>query len=141
MTGAVVDPHELANVAGPRGVNFIWKSGQNLPLDLMVMAPSCVPATALADAGGVLSVDDIRQLRSAGIAGGLAEVMNYPAVTHGDGEMLAKIAAMNGLPIDGHCPGVTGKALNAYVAAGVGSDHECVTVAEAKENCRAGCIC
>ena len=85
-----------------------------------------------------IGVDDLNELKEHGVIHGLAEVMNYPAVTGGDKEMLAKIAAMRGRPVDGHCPAVTGRLLNAYVAAGVGSDHEATTVEEAKEKLARG---
>jgi adenine deaminase len=138
VTTAVVDPHEIANVAGAKGVRFMAESGRGLPLDLIVMAPSCVPATSLAGGGGVLDAADIESLRRDGTAHGLAEVMNYPAVLAGHDQMLEKLSAMSGRPIDGHCPGVSGNALNAYVAAGIGSDHESVTVNEAREKLSRG---
>ncbi len=138
VTTAVVDPHEIANVAGAEGVRFMAESGRNLPLELIVMAPSCVPATSLATSGGTLSASDIQSLRNDGMAHGLGEVMNYPAVLAGHDQMLAKLTAMTGRPIDGHCPGITGKALGAYVAAGIGSDHESVTADEAREKLSRG---
>jgi adenine deaminase len=138
VTTAIIDPHEIANVAGANGVRFMAESGRGLPLELVVMAPSCVPATALASGGGIVDVADLQQMRSQNIAHGLAEVMNYPGAAAGDRQMLAKLAAMAGCPIDGHCPGVTGQTLNAYVAAGIGSDHESVTVEEAREKLSRG---
>jgi len=138
VTTVVTDPHEIANVAGAEGVRFMAANAKGLPLNLIIMAPSCVPATDMASGGGVIAVDDLMKLREQGIAHGLAEVMNYPAVSGGDAAMLAKIATMSGRPVDGHCPSVTGKSLNAYVAAGVGSDHESTTVQEAKEKLSRG---
>lgn len=138
VTTAVVDPHEIANVAGPDGVRFISSASAGLPLDLQVMAPSCVPSTSMSTAGGTIDAKDIASLRKEGIARGLAEVMNYPATIGGDAVMLEKLAAMSGRPLDGHCPGVTGKDLNAYAAAGVGSDHESVTIEEAREKLARG---
>jgi adenine deaminase len=138
VTTAVIDPHEIANVAGAEGVRFMAKNAKGLPLNLVVMAPSCVPATSMASSGGVIDADDLNELKEQSIVHGLAEVMNYPAVTGGDGAMLAKIAAMRGRPVDGHCPAVSGRLLNAYVAAGVGSDHEATTVEEAKEKLARG---
>ncbi len=138
ITTAITDPHEIANVAGADGVRFMARSASGLPLHVIVMAPSCVPATDMASSGGIIGVDDISALRGQGIVHGLAEVMNYPAVTRGDDLMLAKIAAMSGRPVDGHCPGVSGPALNAYIAAGVGSDHESVTPEEAMEKLARG---
>jgi adenine deaminase len=138
VTTAVADPHEIANVAGADGVRFMATNAKGLPLNLVVMAPSCVPATPMASSAGVIGVDDLNELRKHGITHGLAEVMNYPAVTGGDEVMLAKIAAMKGRPVDGHCPAVSGRSLNAYVAAGVGSDHEATTADEAKEKLARG---
>jgi adenine deaminase len=138
VTTAVIDPHEIANVAGAEGVRFMAQSTKNVPLNFVVMAPSCVPATSMASTGDSISVDDLHALRRQGDVHGLAEVMNYPAVTQGDEVMLAKIAAMAGRPIDGHCPGVSAQALNAYVASGVGSDHESVTPQEAMEKLSRG---
>ncbi len=138
VTTAIIDPHEIANVAGADGVRYMSERGRGLALELVTMAPSCVPATTLATSGGAISVDDLQSLRQSKVAHGLAEVMNYPGAVHGHDEMLAKLAAMAGRPIDGHCPNVVGKHLNAYVAAGIGSDHESVSVAEAREKLARG---
>jgi adenine deaminase len=138
VTTAVIDPHEIANVAGEEGVRFMASAGHGLPLNLVIMAPSCVPATAMASGGGAIGLNNLRELQKSGIVHGLAEVMNYPAVVAGDPEMIAKIMLMAGRPVDGHCPAVTGKFLNAYVAAGVGSDHEATTLEEAKEKLARG---
>lgn len=138
ITAVVTDPHEIANVAGAAGVDFIVDASCGLPLEVIVMAPSCVPATPMATAGGAISADDLGKLRRENRVHGLAEFMNFPGVITGDLDALAKIAAMRGTPIDGHCPGVRGKALNAYAAAGIGSDHECVTVEEAREKLSRG---
>jgi adenine deaminase len=138
VTSVVTDPHEIGNVAGGAGVRFMARNAAAVPLDVFIMAPSCVPATNMASTGCAMGVAELTALRQDGIAHGLAEVMNYPAVIHGDADMLAKIAAMSGRPIDGHCPGVAGKSLNAYVAAGVGSDHECIGPAEAREKLNRG---
>ena len=101
------------------------------------MAPSCVPATALATSGSQISVEDLRKLLDNNAACGLAEVMNFPAVIAGEQNMLAKLHVMSGHPIDGHCPNVTGKSLSEYVAAGIGSDHESVTTPKHAKNFRA----
>ena len=138
VTTVVTDPHEIANVCGPAGVRFIADSSKNLPLNVVVMAPSCVPATPMGTAGADLDAATLADLLADGTAHGLAEVMNFPGVTGGDPAVLAKLAAYAGRPLDGHAPGVTGKALNAYAAAGVGSDHESVTVEEAKEKLSRG---
>jgi adenine deaminase len=138
VTTVVADPHEIANVAGVDGIRFMAESGGGMALNLILMAPSCVPATSMSSGGGVVGADDLHALREQGIAHGLAEVMNYPAVTAGDAQMLGKLAAMRGRPVDGHCPALTGRALNAYIAAGVGSDHEATTIDEAKEKLARG---
>src|SRR5687768_6580260 len=138
VTTVVADPHEIANVAGPAGVEFIASASAGLPLEVVVMAPSCVPATDMATSGGTITAEDLRGLRARGVVHGLGEVMNFPAVIGGESDLLAKVAAMRGRPVDGHCPGVTGHALNAYAASGVGSDHESVTPEEAREKLARG---
>ena len=137
-TAVVADPHEIANVAGAEGVRFMFGASAGLPLEVTIMAPSCVPATAMANSGGAVSAGDLSELRRRGIAHGLGEVMNFPGVIGDDAAMMQKIHTMIGSPIDGHCPGISGKSLNAYAAAGIGSDHECVTAEEAREKLRRG---
>jgi adenine deaminase len=136
VTTVVTDPHEIANVAGAAGVQFMIISGSNLSLEVVMMFPSCVPATDMATSGATL--DPRRDLRGRPEIIGLAEVMNFPAVIHGDTEMLGKLESMLSRPKDGHCPGVRGQPLNAYIAAGIGSDHESVTIEEAKEKLARG---
>jgi adenine deaminase len=138
ITTAIIDPHEIANVAGPDGIRFMHQASRNLALNVIIMAPSCVPATSLSTSGGTIDIDDLESLRTEGIILGLAEVMNYPAAIAGDPAMLAKIDALTGRPIDGHCPGVTDKSLNAYAAAGINSDHECTSIQEAKDKLARG---
>ena len=138
VTAVVSDPHEIANVAGVAGVRYMASAARGLPLDVTIMAPSCVPATALATSGGVIDAGHLRELRTSGIALGLAEMMNFPGVLCQDSAVLEKLAVMKRRPIDGHSPGVTGKLLNAYIAAGIGSDHESTTVAEAREKLSRG---
>ena len=138
VTSIVADPHEIANVAGPAGVHFMADASRGLSLDVTIMAPSCVPATHLATSGGAIDASDLREFRSKQVAHGLAEMMNFPGVLSGDVNVIEKIAAMRYRPIDGHCPGVTGKRLNTYVAAGIGSDHEATTVEEAREKLSRG---
>lgn len=136
VTSVVTDPHEIANVCGVAGVRYMIDASRDLPLSVFVMAPSCVPATPLGTSGAALGAADLAGLVDH--VHGLAEVMNFPGVIGGDADVLAKIAAYAGRPIDGHCPGVTGNLLNAYAAAGVGSDHESITPAEAKEKLSRG---
>lgn len=138
VTTVVADPHEIANVAGAPGVRFMADASKGLPLRVVLMAPSCVPATDMATAGAKLTADDLAELLRDGVVHGLAEVMNYPGVINGDASVAAKLEAFRGRAIDGHAPSVRGKSLNAYVASGIGSDHECVTVDEAKEKLARG---
>ncbi len=138
VTAVVADPHEIANVAGIAGVKIIAEASRDLPLHVTLMAPSCVPATRLATSGGVITQQEIIELRRSGIAHGLGEMMNFPGVLQGEQEVLKKLATMEHRPIDGHAPGLTGKRLNAYVASGIGSDHESTSVDEAREKLSRG---
>lgn len=138
VTCAIVDPHEIANVAGMAGIRYMAENSHDLPLTTIIMAPSCVPATNMESNGASLTADDLAELLHEGIVHGLAEVMNYPGVIHGERAMLAKLAAFGSHPIDGHAPQVSGRDLNAYVAAGIWTEHECVTVAEAAEKLARG---
>src|SRR6266850_4672888 len=138
-TGAVViDPHEYANVLGLEGVRYILESSQDLPLDFFIMLPSCVPATPFETAGARVTADDLRLMIADERIAGVAELMNYPGVYLGAESELAKIAAGKGKNIDGHAPGLRGANLNAYVLAGVRSDHESTELAEAQEKLRLG---
>ena len=137
-TTVVSDPHEIANVHGLDGIRYMLDASEGLPLTVFVMASSCVPATSMGTAGAVLGPADLETLVAHPRVLGLAEVMNFPGVIHGDPDMMAKLAAFRSLVVDGHAPGVTGPALNAYVAAGPGSDHECTTPEEAVEKLRRG---
>jgi len=137
-TAVVTDLHEIANVSGLAGIRYIMEQARHLPLELFLMAPSCVPATHLETAGAVLGVEEIRQLLAWPNCLGLGEVMNYPGVIFGDPTMLAKIALAEGKIIDGHAPGLSGYQLNAYLATGIMSDHESVTYAEGKEKLERG---
>lgn len=138
VTTVVTDPHEIANVLGLEGIRFMLDDAKHGPLSVYVNAPSCVPSTDMETSGARLEFYDLAPLLRDPWVLGLAEVMNYPGVVGGDRRMLEKISAFNGRVIDGHCPGLTGKGLNAYVAAGVMSDHECTTVEEAREKLRRG---
>lgn len=138
VTTVVADPHEIANVCGAAGVRYMAEASRGLPLRVVLMAPSCVPATPMATAGATLSAADLQQLLDEGIVHGLAEVMNFPGVIANADDVRAKIDAFAGRPIDGHAPGVNGASLNAYAAAGIRTDHECVTPAEARERLARG---
>ncbi len=139
-TAVVTDPHEITNVLGKAGFRYIMEASEGLPLDVYLMVPSCVPATPFDEAGAVLTAEDIRELLPLPRVLGLAEMMNYPGVCGGDPATLDKVAAARaaGKPVDGHAPGLTGAALNAYIAAGITSDHECTTAEEAMEKISRG---
>src|SRR5712675_1616902 len=138
-TGAVViDPHEYANVLGLDGIRYVLESTKNLAVDFFIMLPSCVPATHLETAGAKLTADDLKLMIHDERIAGVAELMNFPGVYLGAKSELAKIQAGKGKAIDGHAPGLRGKNLNAYVLAGVRSDHESTELAEAREKLRLG---
>jgi len=138
-TTAVLDPHEIANVFGLEGVRALLKACRGIPLDFFVMVSSCVPASPFESSGATVDAGDIGSfLAEEPNALGLAEMMDFPAVVAGEEGTLAKIAASRGRHIDGHAPGLSGPALNAYIAAGVRSDHECTTLEEALEKRRLG---
>jgi adenine deaminase len=136
----VCDPHELANVHGLDGIRWLLEVTRNLPLEIYCMMPSCVPATHLETSGASISADDIALMLAAypQRIPGLGEMMNYPGVLFQDPQVLAKISAASGRPVDGHAPGLSGFDLNAYVLAGPGSDHEACHVDEAREKLRLG---
>ena len=134
----VTDLHEIANVCGLEGIRYVMSCARRLPLELFLMAPSCVPATHLETSGARLEADDIRRvLRWRGCIG-LGEVMNFPGVLNGDEAVLSKIGFAAGKVVDGHAPGLGGKDLSAYIAAGIHSDHESVALEEAGEKLRKG---
>lgn len=137
-TTIVADPHEICNVQGVAGARFLLEATPRDRLDLYLMAPSCVPATPLETAGATLGVTEVRDMLTWPEVLGLGEVMNFPGVVAGVPEVLAKIAAAAGRPVDGHAPGLTGDALATYVAAGPDSDHECTSLAEAQEKLALG---
>ncbi len=137
-TAVVADPHEIANVLGLDGIKYILESSQSLPLRVFVMFPSCVPATPFETSGAKLGPKDMDNFKDNPRVLGLAEMMNYPGVLMTDPEVIAKINVFRGKVLDGHAPGLTGKDLCAYVAAGIGSDHECTSLEEAREKLRNG---
>jgi adenine deaminase len=137
-TAVAADPHEIANVFGVRGVAALAAAAAGLPFTFGICASSCVPASPFESPGAELHAAEVRQLLGEFGAIGVAEVMNYPGVVAGDPELLAKIAAAGDRRVDGHAPGLTGPQLDAYLAAGVESDHECTTLAEAAEKRRKG---
>ena len=137
----VIDPHEIANVAGAEGISYILETTENLPITVYVMLPSCVPASPLEWGGARLSAEDLAPFLKHPRVLGLGEVMNFPGVLNAAPDVLAKLRLIAGrgltgggpLRIDGHSPGLTGPALQAYIAAGIDSDHECSSLAEARE--------
>ena len=137
-TSVVADPHEIANVLGIEGIRYMLDSSEGLPLTVFVMAPSCVPATHLETSGAELLWNDLAPLLKHPRVLGLAEIMNFPGVIYSVPEVLDKIRAFAGHPLDGHAPGLSGQDLQAYVAAGITSDHECTTLEEAREKLRLG---
>ncbi|MGH2659527.1 MAG: adenine deaminase [Actinomycetota bacterium] len=138
-TTAVLDPHEIANVFGLDGMRALLDAARGVPLDFYVMVSSCVPASRFESSGATVDADDIaRFLAEEPNAIGIAEMMDFPAVVGGDEPTLAKVEAAGGRHIDGHAPGLSGAGLNAYLAAGVRSDHECTTYQEAREKRRLG---
>ena len=134
----ITDLHEIANVAGFDGIEFVMDWAQTLPLDMFFMAPSCVPATHMETSGAEINAQDIKKVLKWPNVIGLGEMMNFPGVTSGNKQVLSKIAAAEGRVIDGHAPGVTNKQLNAYVAAGIYSDHETTSTEEGREKLRRG---
>jgi adenine deaminase len=134
----VTDLHEIANVCGFEGIKFITNSARKLPLDMLFMAPSCVPATHLETSGARISSKEVKKILAHPKIIGLGEMMNFPGVVSGDEEVLKKIGASRGRVIDGHAPGLAGKELNAYLSAGIRSDHESTTLEEGKEKLRRG---
>jgi adenine deaminase len=138
ITTVITDPHEIANVLGLEGIRFMLADAAHAPFAMFVNASSCVPATHMGTAGAALSADDLITLRGESSVLGLAEVMNFPGVVYGDEGVLAKIRAFEDRVIDGHCPGLSGRQLNAYAVTGIASDHECTTLDEAREKLRLG---
>ncbi|NPV61797.1 MAG: adenine deaminase [Methanotrichaceae archaeon] len=137
-TTAIIDPHEIANVLGSDGIWYMLESSRDLPLRVYAMLPSCVPATSLETSGAVLDCDSLAELMDHPRVLGLAEVMNYPGVIFRDPEVLKKIRLAGSKKVDGHAPLLSGRDLAAYIIAGIESDHECTTLAEAREKLRLG---
>ena len=134
----VTDLHEIANVCGFRGIRFVTALARQLPLDMLFMAPSCVPATHLETSGARISSREVKRILAHPKIIGLGEMMNFPGVISGDEEVLRKISAARGRIIDGHAPGLTGNQLNAYLSAGILSDHESITLEEGRERLSRG---
>ena len=139
-TAVIADPHEIANVAGEEGIRYMLEASAGLPVDIFFMLPSCVPATPLDESGAELSADELEPFYKEERVAGLAELMNSFGTVRADEEIIRKIHGANsyGKRIDGHAPFLTGKDLNAYITAGVRSDHECSSAEEAIEKLKLG---
>ncbi len=140
-TSVICDPHEIVNVAGLKGLAFMLKDSEGVPLDFHFMIPSCVPASPLENSGAVMDKEEIRKgFEMVPGSPGLAEMMNYPGVIMADPEVLSRIQAATekGFLADGHAPLLRGKELSAYVSSGISTDHECVSTEEAMEKIRLG---
>ncbi len=139
-TAVVTDPHEIANVAGTDGIDYMLEATENLKLDVYVMLPSCVPAAELEEAGAILTAEDMRPYYQRERVLGLAEMMNSFGTVRADPVIVDKLydSLEQGRIIDGHAPGISGLELNAYAASGVRSDHECSDASEAMEKLRRG---
>jgi adenine deaminase len=137
-TTVVADPHEIANVSGLPGIRFMLEASEGIGLEVLLMASSCVPASPLETAGAQLTADDLETFARHPRVLGLAEVMNFPGVVFGDPAVLAKLERFRGRVIDGHAPGLTGPPLDAYLCGGIGSDHECTRLEEAREKLAKG---
>ena len=139
-TTVVADPHEIANVLGTNGLRYMLESSQQQPINIYFSLPSCVPATNMETSGARLTPADLMPFMDHERVLALAEMMNFPGVLQTDPEVLMKIemAKKSRKPVDGHAPGLSGTDLNAYVTAGISSDHECTTAEEAREKLSAG---
>jgi adenine deaminase len=138
--GVVTDPHEIGNVLGVRGVNYMIQEAKNTPLKCFFGAPSCVPATPLESSGAEIDSKDVEELLENADIYFLSEMMNFPGVINGDREVLSKLQAAQkrNMPIDGHAPGLKGEGLVKYASAGVSTDHECFELDEALEKIKNG---
>lgn len=137
----VSDPHEIGNVLGTAGVQYMLENAAQSPLKFCFGAPSCVPATTFETAGATITVEEVEKLLADPRIGYLSEMMNFPGILNGDPDCLAKVAAAKkvGKPVDGHAPGLRGETAAAYIAAGITTDHECFTKEEALDKLAAGC--
>ena len=138
--GTISDPHEIANVCGMAGVEFMIANGKTVPFKFHFGAPSCVPATVFETAGAALTAAEVDSLLQKEEINYLSEMMNFPGVLHDDEEVMKKIASAKkyNKPVDGHAPGLMGEAAKKYIAAGISTDHECFTAAEALDKLNYG---
>lgn len=138
VTSVITDAHEIANVLGIDGIKYMLESSKNQPLNVFFMLPSCVPATNMETAGARLTGFDLYPFLKEKWVVGLGEVMNFPGVISADDDLLNKMKIASGKRVDGHSPGLAGKALSSYIASGIASDHESTTLIEAKEKLEKG---
>lgn len=138
VTTIVTDPHEIANVCGAKGIQYMLDATEQLPLNVYFMLPSCVPATDFEDSGAVLLAEDLEPFMEHPRVLGLAEVMNAPGVLQQDENVMAKLEMAGKGRIDGHAPGLTSSQLMGYAAAGITTDHECISKEQALDRLRAG---
>ncbi|BAQ34622.1 adenine deaminase [Dehalococcoides sp. THU3] len=134
----ITDLHEISNVCGKEGIDYVLSASADLPLNIFLQVPSCVPATHLETAGAEINSNDVTELLCLPNVTGLGEMMNFPGVLFGVPSVLDKIKAASGKVLDGHAPGLSGKDLNAYISVGIHSDHECIHLNEAKEKLARG---
>lgn len=140
VTTIVADPHEIANVSGTEGIDFMLKASDDIPLEVLLMLPSCVPATPFENAGATLEYSDLQPYYSHPRVIGLGEVMDFPSVLYKDDKMLDKImsASVKDMHIDGHASGIDADGIDVYMSSGIRTDHECVTAEEALVRMRKG---
>jgi adenine deaminase len=138
ITTAICDPHEIANVMGLDGIRYFQQATAHTLMDIRVQLSSCVPSTDMETAGAEIRAEDLREVMGHPSGIGLAEVMNYPGVIHRDPGMMAKLRLFEGGHMDGHCPQLSGRDLNAYCAAGIRTEHEATTAGEAREKLQRG---
>lgn len=136
--GVFTDTHEISNVMGIRGIEYIMESAAGVPMDVYIMLPSCVPATPLESSGAILEADDLRPMVGRPEVKGIGEMMNFPGAIAGDPGIIAKLKLFPDGPVDGHAPGLSGNDLCAYITAGPNSEHECTTADEAREKLEKG---
>lgn len=139
-TTVVADPHEIVNVAGVAGIDYLLKAAPKLPLSLLVAVPSCVPALSFEESGAILEAEDMSPYMSHNGVASVGEMMNFPSVIAGEEKVLSKILLGHShrKPVDGHAPGVFGRDLDAYLTSGIANTHECTTLEEFRENIRRG---
>ncbi len=139
-TTVIADPHEICNVCGLDGMDYMLKASEDIPLSVFLMFPSCVPATPFEHSGAILGAEDIERYIDDPRILGLGEMMNYPGIAAADSDVLAKLekAYSRGKNIDGHAPSITGMGLDGYIAAGISTDHECESAEELREKVRKG---